>query len=61
MYNIEDTTSRELAQLYGVTLRSMNRILSKLEDHGYIEIVGKKKLSKKGRPSRILRLKLSRS
>lgn len=61
MYNIEDTTSRELAQLYGVTLRSMNRILSRLEDHGYVEIVGKKKLSKKGRPSRIIRLKLSRS
>ena len=60
IYNIDETTSKELAQLYGITLRSMNRIISKLEENGYVEIIGKKKLSKKGRPSRILRIKLEK-
>ena len=60
IYNIDETTSKELSQLYGITLRSMNRIISKLEENGYVEIIGKKKLSKKGRPSRILRIKLEK-
>lgn len=55
---IDKTTPAEIAALYGIKLRSMNRILVKLEQSGYLEVIGKKKLSSQGRPSRIIRFKL---
>ncbi|GAA0179961.1 hypothetical protein SH2C18_27420 [Clostridium sediminicola] len=52
----DNFTSNELAKHFKVTSRSMNRILDKLEKHGYMEIIGKKMISSAGRPSRIIRL-----
>jgi len=49
-------TSKELAELYNVTVRSMNRIIEKLEANGFCKIIGKKLSSKTGRPSRIIKL-----
>lgn len=49
-------TSSELAKEFGNSLRSMNRIIEKLEIAGYVEIVGKKIVKDAGRPSRILKL-----
>ncbi len=51
-------TSAELANEFGNTRRSMNRILEKLERAGYAEVEGTRMLSQSGRPSRIIRLKL---
>jgi hypothetical protein len=49
-------TAKELAVFFGVSPRSMNRILRKLEEAGYAKVVGKKVMSDAGRPSRIVRL-----
>lgn len=49
-------TSNELAELYNVTSRSMNRIINKLEATGYCIIIGKTNFSTLGRPSRIIKL-----
>ncbi len=49
-------TSIELAEELGISVRSVNRILSKLELNGYIEQVGKKVVSGAGRPSRIIKI-----
>ena len=51
-------TSKELADQFGNSNRSMNRILEKLELAGYVEVVGKKVVEGAGRPSRIVKLKL---
>lgn len=58
IYKKDTFTSQELAEELGNSLRSMNRIIEKLETTGYIEVVGKKILGKSGRPSRILRLRI---
>lgn len=49
-------TPNELARLYGITPRSMNRIIEKLELNGFCKIIGKKVMSKAGRPSRVIKL-----
>lgn len=49
-------TPKELAEHFGVTLRSMNRILKKLENKGYAKVVGKRVMSSAGRPSRIVKI-----
>ncbi|MDU2063503.1 MAG: hypothetical protein E6713_01585 [Sporomusaceae bacterium] len=51
-------TASDLAELAGVTLRTMNRIIEKLADHGYCAIVGKKSPSGTGRPRRIIQIQL---
>lgn len=56
IYKKDVFTSLELSEEFGNSLRSMNRIIEKLEKAGYIQIVGKKILGKAGRPSRILKL-----
>lgn len=56
IYKKDTFTSLELAEEFGNSLRSMNRIIEKLENAGYVEIIGKKILGKSGRPSRILKL-----
>ncbi|MDR7868210.1 MAG: helix-turn-helix domain-containing protein [Sporomusaceae bacterium] len=48
-------TTAELADLAGVTTRTINRILSKLALHGFCTEVGKRVLTK-GRPSRIVEI-----
>jgi len=57
-YRIDAATPKELARLYGVTLRSMNRIIAMLELAGYAEYIGKKSATDFGRPSRVIRIKL---
>ena len=49
-------TSKELASDLNISLRSMNKIIKKLENCKRIEIVGKKVVSTAGRPSRIFKL-----
>ena len=49
-------TPQELAKEYGVTTRTMNRILEKLEEQRFVEVIGKKIITKAGRPSRVIRL-----
>lgn len=49
-------TPLELAKLYGVSLRSMNRLLEKLLDNNYAKIIGHNMRNSVGRPSRIIRL-----
>ncbi|MEA1975413.1 MAG: hypothetical protein U9N10_07680 [Bacillota bacterium] len=49
-------TSLELANHLNITPRSMNRIINKLESNNYSKIIGKKVISKAGRPSRIIKL-----
>ncbi len=56
IYKKNTFTSLELSEEFGNSLRSMNRIIEKLEHAGYIEVVGKKIVGKAGRPSRILKL-----
>jgi len=51
-------TSRELSEELNLSMRSVNRIINKLELNNYAEIIGKKIISKAGRPSRIIRLNL---
>lgn len=50
-------TSKELAGTCGVSVRTMDRVVTKLCDAGYCEVIGEKLLSQYGRPSRILRFK----
>lgn len=49
-------TTSELAELSGVTLRTMNRIIAKLIVHGFCFEVGKRILTNAGRPSRIIEI-----
>lgn len=55
-YKQDRFTSKELAKLYGISVRSMNRILNKLEEAGFAEVVGKKVIADAGRPSRIIKI-----
>ncbi len=48
-------TSSEVAQIIGVTRRSANRILAKLEENGFAESTSSKPSGRRGRPSRIIR------
>lgn len=50
-------TSKELAGVCGVSVRTMDRIVLKLCDAGYCEVISEKLMSRYGRPSRILRFK----
>jgi hypothetical protein len=49
-------TPLELAKAYGISLRSMNRLLEKLLDNNYAKIIGHNMRNSAGRPSRIIRL-----
>ena len=51
-------TSNELARLYGVSSRSINRMIEKLLDANYAQIIGCNMRTKSGRPSRIIQLRL---
>ena len=51
-------TINELAPLFGVTIRTMNRIIEKLAAYGFSKIIGKRVMGGSGRPSRIIRLHL---
>lgn len=55
-YNLDTVTPAALAGLYGVTPRSINRILVLLEQCGYAKVVGLKTPTDSGRPSRLIKL-----
>ncbi len=58
-YRVDVVTPVDLARIYGVSPRSMNRILLKLESAGsYIENVGTDARHEVGRPSRLLKINL---
>ncbi|WP_455543353.1 winged helix-turn-helix transcriptional regulator [Intestinibacter sp.] len=54
-YKKNHFTSKELSEACGLSIRSINRILNKLESSGYCTIVGKKIINDTGRPSRIIK------
>ena len=49
-------TSGELAEEFGNTRRSMNRIIEKLEKAGFASVDGTRMMSDTGRPTRIIKL-----
>lgn len=53
----QEFTSKELASICDVSVRTMDRIILKLCDAGYCEVISEKLVGKYGRPSRILRFK----
>ncbi len=58
-YRIDVITPVDLAQIYGVSPRSMNRIISKLETAGsYVQNMGSDMRHEVGRPSRLLKINL---
>ncbi|WP_434799250.1 hypothetical protein [Terrisporobacter vanillatitrophus] len=56
-YKIDCFTTSELSKYCGTSIRSMSRILNKLEECNYIDIVGKQFLDGSGRPKRIMKFK----
>lgn len=57
-YGRNEFTIKELAPLFGVTTRTMNRVIEKFELKGYCKIIGKRVIGTSGRPSRIIHLNL---
>ncbi len=53
-----DFTATELAQCFGISKRTMYRILDKLELNGYCRIIGQDINQNNGRPRRVYRFKL---
>ncbi len=56
--NKELFTSKELSEAFHISSRSMNRLLKKLEEAGYVKVEANRMMSDSGRPTRILRLNL---
>lgn len=54
--NKREFTAQELSLELGVTVRTANRIVLKLEDAGYLKEIGKHIIESKGRPSRIVKI-----
>lgn len=58
-YSLDVFTSKQLADLYGCSLRSINKLISKLEDAGYVKVIGKANVdNRKGRPYRLIKIKM---
>lgn len=51
-------TSMELAVNMRINKRSADRFLRRLEDHGYVKVIGYRMIGKSGRPSRVMRFYL---
>lgn len=58
-YKVKNITPTELAFYCNMPLRSMNRLLQKLEDYGYVSLVGKAPQLGSGRPRRIIKIDLT--
>lgn len=54
--NDDPITADELAVKMGITVRSVNRIILKLEEQGYVTIVGHRSRGK-GRPARVMKIR----
>ncbi len=50
-------TPLELSLLYGISIRSMHRLLEKLSKAGYVKIMGRNFSKASGRPSRLVKIK----
>ena len=57
-YSFQTITAEKLAKMCGLTTNNMNRILTKLEQKGYSEVIGTQPRTGAGRPKRLIRLKL---
>ena len=57
-YGSQAITSAKLADEYGISIRSMNRILARLEEAGRVTIVGKEAHTGRGRPGRLIKIHL---
>ncbi len=58
-YSLDVFTSKQLADLYGCSLRNINKLISKLEDAGYVKVIGKANGDNlKGRPYRLIKIKM---
>lgn len=58
-YSLDVFTSKELADLYGCSLRCINKLISKLEVAGYVKVIGKANSENhKGRPYRLIKIKM---
>ena len=55
-YGMEYATPAQLSKISGINSRNMNRILNKLEDAGYVSVVGKESRVSLGRPGRIIKI-----
>ncbi|MEA4849408.1 MAG: hypothetical protein VB106_19410 [Clostridiaceae bacterium] len=55
-FNNREFTSKEMADVCGMSHRNMDRIISRLIDCGFCKIVGERIIHGIGRPSRILKL-----
>ena len=55
-YGMEYATPAQLSKISGINPRNMNRILNKLEDAGYVSVVGKESRVSLGRPGRIIKI-----
>jgi len=58
-FHLTNVTPYELAQYCHISLRSMNRILQRLEQFGYLAVIGKEPRNSSGRPSRIIKIDLT--
>lgn len=54
-YGFQTVTSTELTKMTGMSLNNIHRVITKLEDTGYVEIVGKQSRTKHGRPRRLIK------
>ena len=57
-YGFQSVTSSELADMTGMSLNNIHRVIVKLETKGYAEIVGRQSYAETGRPRRLIRLNL---
>lgn len=58
-YGFQTVTSTELAQMTGLSLNNIHRVVSKLEETGYVEFVGKQSCAEHGRPRRLIKFNLA--
>lgn len=59
-YKIDCFTTSELSKYCGISIRSTNRMLNRLEECNYIDIVGKQFPDGAGRPKRIMKFKFKK-
>ena len=60
-YGFKTVTSSQLAEMCGMTVNNVNRVVVKLEAKGYAEYVGILPRNGAGRPKRLIRIKLAAS
>lgn len=51
----QEYTTESISEHLNISTRTVNRLLEKLENAGYLEVIGRKSRGGKGRPSRVFR------